>query len=84
MATASLASSEGWNIMNPSGIQRREKLTTLPTKGSSTITSRKSANTNTRGEYFSHTAIGICETASATTRPMVTAIRCRIRKCVGA
>ena len=40
--------------MMPSGIQRRELFTTLPTKGSSTSASSISATTKTHGACFSH------------------------------
>jgi hypothetical protein len=69
--------------MKPSGIQRREKLTTLPMKGSSTITSSTSATTKTSGARFSHTRHRHLGTASAATRPSPAASACRDRKWVG-
>ena len=80
MATASLASSLGWKFMKPSGIQRREKFTTLPMKGTSTSTSSTSANTKTKGETFSQKDIGTCSVTSAATKPMASAKRCRCKK----
>ena len=66
--------------MKPSGIQRREKLTTLPMKGTSTSTSRISAMTKTHGACFSHTDIGTCTATSAATKAMASASRWRCRK----
>ena len=80
MATASLASSLGWKFMKPSGIQRREKFTTLPMKGSSTSTSRISATTKMAGACFSQKPVGTCTTTRATTQPMASASTWRCRK----
>ena len=72
---ASLASSEGWKFMMPSGSQRRAPYTTLPMPGISTSTSRNSENRNRGRARRSQLAIGIW----VTTAPMATAMTSEIR-----
>ena len=81
---ASLAYSEGWKFITPRGIQRREKLTTLPMPGISTSTSSTSARMKRWPAYFSHQASGICSTSKAATVAMPMDSRWRLRKCVAA
>jgi len=52
-------------------------------KGTSTITSSTSVATKIHGAHFSHSAIGICTTASAATNAITSDSACRDRKCVG-
>ena len=66
--------------MMPSGIQRRDWLTTLPMKGSSTSTSRISVTTKIQGACFSQADIGTCTASSAATKAMASASRWRCRK----
>ena len=80
MAMASLASSLGWKLMMPSGIQRRAPLTPLPMKGTSTSTSVASEKTNSHGAQRSHAATGTCSAISAATKPMPMNSACRVRK----
>ena len=60
----SLASSLGWKLMKPSGIQRRAPLLARPMCGMSTSTSSTSAATNSHGAQRSHSRSGTCTTAS--------------------
>ena len=66
--------------MMPSGIQRREKFTTLPMKGTSTATKSIRLMRKMTGAYFSQIAIGICTTTKATTKAMAKDITCRCKK----
>ena len=66
--------------MMPSGIQRREKFTTLPMKGTSTMTSKISETRNTTGACFSQNEMGTCTATRATTKAMHSDITCRCRK----
>src|SRR5438132_583618 len=81
MVIASLASSLGWKLSRPSGIQRRAPFLAWLTNGSSTTASSSSAPTNSHGAHFSHTATGTCSASSAATMPMPIASAWRVRKC---
>ena len=80
MAMVSLASSLGWKLMKPSGIQRRAPFTPLPMKGTSTMISSASDTANSHGAHFSQTAIGICSVTSAATKATPMNMACRYRK----
>jgi hypothetical protein len=82
MHMPSLASSLGWKLSRPSGIQRRAPLTPLPTCGTSTVSSSIIASAKIHGAHFSQTAIGTCTVASAHTMPMPMKAAWRVRKCV--
>ncbi|MNT56746.1 hypothetical protein D3C72_1940740 [compost metagenome] len=64
--------------------QRRAPLTTLPTPGISTAISSNKATTNSQGAARSHSAIGIWNASSATTKPITRYMAWRARKCVEA
>ena len=69
--------------MMPSGIQRREKFTTLPMPGTSTAMSSARLIRKILGACFSQMSMGTCTTASATTAAMTSDSRCRCRKKAG-
>ena len=73
MSTANLASSEGWKFMMPSDSQRRAPLTTMPTCGISTATSRTMETTNNQGATRSQVAMDTWNASSATTKPTTSA-----------
>ena len=84
IAMASLASSEGWKFMTPSGSQRRAPLTPLPTCGISTIISSASAMTKILGAWRSQKLTGTITVIHPASRPIAMNRLCRTKKCIGA
>ncbi len=82
MAMASLASSDGWKFMTPSGIQRRAPLTPLPTCGTSTSASSTSEAANSHGATFSQAFIGTCSATTAHSSATAIDSTWRVRKWV--
>src|SRR2546427_1104817 len=84
MSTANLASSDGWKFMMPSDSQRRAPLTTVPTCGISTATSRTRDTRKSLRAMRSQVAMDTWKASSAPTKAMPMDMAWRIRKWVGA
>src|SRR5260370_1281966 len=84
MGTANLGSSDGWKFMMPSDSQRRARLTTGPTCGISTATSRTRDTRKSLRAMRSQVAMDTWKASSAPTKAMPMDMAWRIRKWVGA